>query len=89
MKTPTITDFISPAAIAGLLFLGPGPNVPAMNSIDEVRYLDRLVEALSTGRMRLFKGDEDVTEREVGRLAGEVAAIESMLQQAQSGRDDR
>jgi hypothetical protein len=60
-----------------------------MNSIDETRYLDHLVNALSSGRMRLFEGDEDVTEREVGRLAGEVAAIESMLQQAQSGRGDR
>jgi hypothetical protein len=38
--------------------------------------------------MRLFEGDQDVTERELGRLAGEVAAIESMLQQAQAGRDD-
>jgi hypothetical protein len=60
-----------------------------MNSSDEVRYLDHLVNALSSGRMRLFEGDVDVTEREVGRLAGEVAAIESMLQQVQSARDDR
>jgi len=45
------------------------------------------VNALSSGRMRLFEGDEDVTQRELGRLAGEVAAIESMLRQAQSGRD--
>jgi hypothetical protein len=59
-----------------------------MNSSDEVRYLDHLVNALSSGRMRLFEGDQDVTERELGRLAGEVAAIESMLQQAQAGRDD-
>jgi hypothetical protein len=89
LKTPTITDFISPAATAGLLFLGPGRIVPAMNSIDEVRYLDHLVNALSSGRMRLLEGDEDVTQRELGRLAGEVAAIESMLRQAQAGRDDR
>lgn len=60
-----------------------------MNSTDEVRYLDHLVNALNSGRMRLFEGDVDVTEREVGRLAGEVAAIELMLQQAQSIRDDR
>jgi len=58
-----------------------------MNSSDEIRYLDQLVNALSSGRMRLFEGDEDVTQRELGRLAGEVAAIESMLRQAQSGRD--
>ena len=60
-----------------------------MNPSDEVRYLDHLVNALNSGRMRLFEGDVDVTERELGRLAGEVAAIESMLQQAQSGRDER
>ena len=60
-----------------------------MNATDEVRYLDQLVNALNSGRMRLFEGGEDVTQRELGRLAGEVAAIESMLQQAQSGRDDR
>ena len=59
-----------------------------MNATDEVRYLDYMVDALSTGRMRLFEGDQDVTERELGRLAGEVAAIESMLRQAQSP-DDR
>ena len=58
-----------------------------MNSSDEIRYLDQLVNALSSGRMRLFEGDEDVTQRELGRLAGEVAAIESMLRQAQSGQD--
>jgi hypothetical protein len=61
--------------------------VAPMNSSDEIRYLDQLVNALSSGRMRLFEGDEDVTQRELGRLAGEVAAIESMLRQAQSGRD--
>jgi hypothetical protein len=59
-----------------------------MNSTDEVRYLDYLVNALSSGRMRLFEGDHDVTNRELGRLAGEVAAIESMLRQAQAA-DDR
>ena len=58
-----------------------------MNSTDEVRYLDYLVDALSSGRLRLLEGDQDVTERELGRLAGEVAAIESMLQQAQSPED--
>jgi hypothetical protein len=63
--------------------------VARLNSSDEVRYLDHLVNALNSGRMRLFEGDEDVTRRELGRLAGEVAAIESILQQAQSGRDDR
>ena len=60
-----------------------------MNSTDEVRYLDYLVDALSSGRLRLFEGDQDVTERELGRLSSEVAAIESMLRQAQSFPDDR
>jgi hypothetical protein len=60
-----------------------------MNSSDEVRYLEYLLNALTSGRMRLFEGDQDVTEREVGRLGGEVAAIESMLQQLQSRPDDR
>ena len=58
-----------------------------VNAADEIRYLDGLVNALSSGRMRLFEGDKDVTEREVGRLASEVAAIESMLQM-RAGRDD-
>jgi hypothetical protein len=60
-----------------------------MNSTDEVRYLDYLVDALSSGRLRLLEGDQDVTQRELGRLASEVAAIESMLRQAQSAPDDR
>ena len=59
-----------------------------VNTVDEIRYLDSLVNALSSGRMRLFEGDQDVTQREVGRLAGEVAAIESMLQQVRASRDD-
>ena len=59
-----------------------------MNSTDEVRYLDGLVDALASGRLRLMEGDEDVTKRELGRLAGEVAAIESMLQHANGGRDE-
>jgi hypothetical protein len=59
-----------------------------MNSTDEVRYLEHLLNALTSRRMRLFEGDQDVTEREVGRLGAEVAAIESMLQQMQSRSDD-
>jgi len=35
-----------------------------------------------------WTGEQDVTGRELSRLAGEVAAIESMLQRAQSGRDE-
>jgi hypothetical protein len=62
--------------------------VVLVNTVDEIRYLDSLVNALSSGRMRLFEGDQDVTQREVGRLAGEVAAIESMLQQVRASRDD-
>ena len=60
----------------------------AMNSTDEVRYLDYLVNALASGRMKLFEGDQDVTAREIGHLAGEVAAMESMLQQMQSTSRD-
>ena len=60
-----------------------------MNPADEVRYLDYLVDALSSGRMRLLEGEQDVTQRELGRLASEVAAIESMLQQAQLATGDR
>jgi hypothetical protein len=59
-----------------------------MNSSDEVRYLEYLLNALTSRRLRLFEGDQDVTEREVGRLGGEVAAIESMLQQMQSRSGD-
>jgi len=58
-----------------------------MNPIDETRYLDRLVDALTTGRMRLFEGDQDVTDREIGSLCAEVAAIEVMLRQIDSERD--
>jgi hypothetical protein len=58
-----------------------------MNPIDEIRYLDQLVRSLSTGRMRLFENGEDVTERELGHLSGEVAAIEAMLSQKYSERD--
>jgi hypothetical protein len=57
-----------------------------MNPTDETRYLSRLVDALASGRLRLFEGDQDVTNREIGRLSGEVAAIESMLAALQSGR---
>ena len=59
-----------------------------MNPIDEVRYLDQLVDALASGRMRLLEGDLDVTQRELGRLSGEVAAIESMLRVAQFDRQE-
>jgi hypothetical protein len=59
-----------------------------MNSDDEVRYLDRLVDALTSGRMRLFEGDQDVTERELGALCSEVAAIEVVLRQLDSAPDD-
>jgi hypothetical protein len=59
-----------------------------MNSTDEVRYLEYLLNALTSGRMRLVEGDQDVTAREIGQLAGEVAAIESMLQHLQSGSLD-
>lgn len=62
--------------------------VPLMNSSDEVRYLEYLLNALTSHRMRLFEGDQDVTDREVGRLGAEVAAIELMLQQMQSRSDD-
>ena len=58
-----------------------------MNPIDEVRYLEQLVQALSSGRMRLVENGEDVTERELGHLSGEVAAIEAMLSQL-SGRGE-
>jgi hypothetical protein len=61
----------------------------SMNSTDEVRYLEYLLNALTSGRMKLVEGDQDVTAREIGHLAGEVAAIESMLQQLQSGSPDR
>ena len=60
-----------------------------MNSTDEVRYLEYLLNALTSGRMKLVEGDKDVTEREIGHLAGEVAAIESMLQQLDAGSSDR
>jgi hypothetical protein len=66
----------------------PADSVRRMNSTDEVRYLEHLLNALTSGRMRLFEGDQDVTERELGRLGAEVAAIESMLQQLQSRSDD-
>ncbi len=59
-----------------------------MNPIDEIRYLYHLVDALAAGRMRLFEGDQDVTAREIGHLSAEVAAVESMLRHASSGRDD-
>ena len=62
--------------------------VGRMNPTDEIRYLDHLVNALTSGRLRLMEGDQDVTERELGHLTGEVAAIESMLQQAEAGRDE-
>ena len=68
---------------------GPSPcgaYVLPMNPSDEVRYLNRLVDALSSGRMRLFEGDQDVTDREIGRLSTEVAAIETMLAALESGR---
>jgi len=59
-----------------------------MNPIDEVRYLEQLVQALSSGRMRLVENGEDVTERELGHLSGEVAAIEAMLSQLSGRREE-
>ncbi|HVN00405.1 MAG TPA: hypothetical protein VMT68_09335 [Caulobacteraceae bacterium] len=60
-----------------------------MNPIDEFRYLDHLLNELTSGRMRLLEGDEDVTQREVGRLAMEIAAIESMLASVDSDQRER
>jgi hypothetical protein len=65
-----------------------GAYVFAMNTSDEVRYLNQLVDALSSGRMRLYEGDRDVTDREIGRLSTEVAAVEAMLAALQSGRSE-
>ena len=57
------------------------PTVEPMNPVDEIRYLEQLVQALSSGRMRLVEDGVDVTERELGQLTGEVGAIEAMLSQ--------
>jgi hypothetical protein len=59
-----------------------------MNPIDEIRYLDQLLQALSSGRMRLVENGVDVTERELGHLSGEIAAIEAMLRSQDSGRHE-
>ncbi|HEY2707626.1 MAG TPA: hypothetical protein VGI95_06190 [Caulobacteraceae bacterium] len=60
-----------------------------MNPSDEFRYLNHLVDALSSGRLRLFENGADVTDREIGQLSSEVAAIESMLAAAAAqSRDD-
>ena len=60
-----------------------------MNPTDEFRFLNHLVDALASGRWRLFEDGEDITDREIGRLSGEVAAIESMLSAMQPGDSDR
>ncbi len=59
-----------------------------MNPEDEERYLNALVNRLMSGRLRLMEGDQDVTQRELGRLAAEVEAIETMLRDASLGRGD-
>ncbi len=59
-----------------------------MNPVDEIRYLEQFLQALSSGRMRLIENGQDVTERELDRLSGEVAAIEAMLQRDASDTDD-
>jgi hypothetical protein len=59
-----------------------------MNPTDEFRYLDGFLDALTSGRMRLFEGDQDITEREIGRLSAEIGAIEGMLRQMQSSPDN-
>ena len=59
-----------------------------MNPSDEIRYLEQFLQALSSGRMKLVENGEDVTEREFGRLSGEVAAIEAMLSQSQFNRGE-
>jgi hypothetical protein len=61
----------------------------AMNPTDEFRFLNHLVDALASGRWRLFENGQDITDREIGRLSGEVAAIESMLSTTDAGERDQ
>jgi len=56
-----------------------------MTAVAELAALRNLLEALKSGSMSIRKNGNDVTQREIGKLAPDITYLETVLARSRKG----